>query len=542
MKILHKYVLKEHLGPLLFSLSTLTSLLLLNYIAKRLIDLVGKGLPWDVLLKFFGLSIPFTVALTLPMAVMVSTLYAFSRLAAESEITALRASGISLRSILTPVLLAAFGVTLLMIVFNDQIMPSTNHTLAKLQDDIARTKPTFALREQVINEIQPGRLYLRTNHIEEQSNKMREVTIYDLSDPSTRRTIYADSGNLAIAPNQTDLLMTLYNGSMQDVPTSNSEQLQRLFFDENMIAVKGVTNQYKQDSGSKIKGYRELTICETQAIYINRLEDEFARAQTRFVKNLAIARETGVELPEKILKRDTVPHSKFSLGGAYCAFVEMIGLKSWGIPDSIPPEENEWMTGLGRGPYGGLNLPTDMYPYDPDLPDVHQLGLPDSILYNPLYADSVQRLREAQRPKVDAVMLESDRMVMADRTVELARNQVEIHKKFALAAACFVFCLLGAPIALKFPRGGIGMTIGVSLIIFALYYVGLIAGSSLAIAGKVPAWAAMWAANFLFTVIAIYLLTRMRAESSSARGGGMAEYIDNLKLKWQNRKARKGQS
>ena len=107
MKILHRYVLKEHVGPLTFALTALTSILLLQYIGKHFGELVGKGLPTLVIAEFFGLSIPLTVALTLPMAVLVATLYAFSRLAAENEITALKASGVSLGSVLKPVLWAA---------------------------------------------------------------------------------------------------------------------------------------------------------------------------------------------------------------------------------------------------------------------------------------------------------------------------------------------------------------------------------------------------------------------------------------------------
>lgn len=536
MKILHKYILKEHLGPLVFSLTTLTSLLLLNYIAKRFGDLVGKGLPWSVIGKFFGLSIPFTVALTFPMAVLVATLYAFGRLASENEITALRASGVSLRAILTPVLIASFGLTVFMVIFNDQIMPNSNHTLAKLQMDIARTKPTFALREQVINEVQPGRLYLRANHLDEGSNKMREVTIYDLSDGSRRRTIYADSGNMAMAPNYRDLLMTLYDGSMQDVPTDNPSQLQRLFFDEDLIVVRNVANQYSQDSGAMVKGDREMTVCEMQN-EVKRLEDEYGIAQTRLARNLEIARKNGVEISPDVAEADLSPKSGRTIGWAYCAFLSKIGLKSWTAPPDTVPED-DWMY-YGGSPYSQFRMP--MLPaYDPSLPDISELGLPDSILYNPLYQDSIQKLLEAHEPKVDPVILESDRIVMTQRTYELARYEVEIHKKFALAVACFVFTLLGAPIALRFPRGGVGMTIGVSLVVFAIYYVGLITGSSLAIAGRVPAWASMWAANAIFTVLALYLISRMGKESSTSRGGGLQDKIDAWKEKLSRSKKRTG--
>ena len=166
-RILNRYVLKEHVGPLLFALTTLTSLLLLNYVAKQFGNLVGKGLSWGVIAEFFLLSIPFTVAMTLPMAVLVSTLYAFSRLAAENEITALKASGVSMARVLVPVLWGATFLAGVMLAFNDQVLPRANHRLRVLQGDIARKKPTFALREQVINEVQPGKFYLKAGHLDE---------------------------------------------------------------------------------------------------------------------------------------------------------------------------------------------------------------------------------------------------------------------------------------------------------------------------------------------------------------------------------------
>ncbi len=74
MKIINRYVLKEHVGPFVFALSALTSLLLLQYIARRFGDLVGKGLSWQIIVEFFVLSLPFTMAMTLPMAVLVAVL------------------------------------------------------------------------------------------------------------------------------------------------------------------------------------------------------------------------------------------------------------------------------------------------------------------------------------------------------------------------------------------------------------------------------------------------------------------------------------
>jgi lipopolysaccharide export system permease protein len=103
---------------------------------------------------------------------------------------------------------------------------------------------------------------------------------------------------------------------------------------------------------------------------------------------------------------------------------------------------------------------------------------------------------------------------------------VELHKKFAISIACTVFVLVGAPIALRFPRGGVGLVIGVSLAIFGIYYIGLIAGEALADKGYVTPFLAMWAANILLTIVGLFLLARMGHESATSRGGDLGEMLD----------------
>jgi lipopolysaccharide export system permease protein len=105
-----------------------------------------------------------------------------------------------------------------------------------------------------------------------------------------------------------------------------------------------------------------------------------------------------------------------------------------------------------------------------------------------------------------------------------------------------VFVLLGAPIALRFPRGGVGLTIGVSLFVFALYYVCLIAGESIAKRGLMPAVVSMWMANVIFATVALWMLAKMGQEGSTARGGDMRELFDAIrgairtKTGWKNRR------
>ena len=123
-------------GPFLFALGALTSIMLLNQVARRFGALVGKGLPWTVIAEVFGLSIPFIVAITLPMAVLMAVLYTFTHLAADNEVTAMRASGISVFQVVKPVFLVGIVVAVASFLFSDQVLPRSNSQLRNLLLDV----------------------------------------------------------------------------------------------------------------------------------------------------------------------------------------------------------------------------------------------------------------------------------------------------------------------------------------------------------------------------------------------------------------------
>src|SRR2546423_3510986 len=102
VRTISRYLLRQHVAPLGFALAALTSLMLIQQIAKQLSSLLGKGLPTSVIIEVFLLSVPFIVAVTLPMAVLVAVLHVFTRLAADNEITAMQAGGVSLRRGVAP--------------------------------------------------------------------------------------------------------------------------------------------------------------------------------------------------------------------------------------------------------------------------------------------------------------------------------------------------------------------------------------------------------------------------------------------------------
>ncbi len=195
MGVLTRYLIRVHVGPFLFALSTLTALIFLNAVAQRIDGLLGKGLSWRVVVEFLALSLPHTIALSLPMSVLVAVLYAFSEMTSSNEITAMSAGGIRPARLILPLVGMGALMTGVMLYFNDVVLPESNHRLKNLMVDIARKSPTLELREQIVNEISTEvgfeRYFLTATRIDRVENTLEEVTIFDGNNPSRRRTTYA---------------------------------------------------------------------------------------------------------------------------------------------------------------------------------------------------------------------------------------------------------------------------------------------------------------------------------------------------------------
>ena len=136
-------------------------------------------------------------------------------------------------------------------------------------------------------------------------------------------------------------------------------------------------------------------------------------------------------------------------------------------------------------------------------------------------------IQRAQLSNWAQVATAGDRETEADRRAD--RFSVEVHKKWSISFACISFVIIGIVMALRFPRGGIGLVIGGGLLIFSIHYIGLTAGESLADRGLIRPWEAMWAPNIVLTFIGLIGLIRVSRESGSTRGGDFQEILDGFR-------------
>lgn len=569
MKLLTRYVIREHAGPLVFALSALTSLLMLQYVARQLANLAGKGLPWAAIGKFFVLSLPFTVAMTLPMAVLVATLYAFGRMAAEHEITAFKASGVRVRSLMAPVLVCAFLLSLFMVWFNDQLLPRTNHELRILNSDIARTKPTLALKEQVMNPI-TDQFFMRVARVDARTNRMYDVTIYDLRKGPERQTIYADSGVFLLDARGEDLQLQLMDGHAQEFLRGDAKRLQRTYFRTQTVQLRGIVQQFEATAEDNYRGDREQTVCQMHRTYMENAR-EFKRLRDEYMDQAGRLAGKG-----KLITVSRDRPGKELLSTFYCetmgSRLAQLFLPKKARAQAVQPPAGQQPPGQ-QPPTPPVTQPVVQPPVPAPTPStvtppvitpVDSAALKAAMRRDSIMQDSTQRgilpdslkpdsLKQRDSTAVAATVLADSTSVYAT-AMRAAQQQllaqrevldglsVEIHKKFALSFACIVFVLFGPPIALRFPRGGVGATIGVSIVVFGLYYVCLMGGEALADKGKLPAFIAMWIANVLFSLAGIALLWRVESTTDASRGGGLREWLADRAVRRQLARERKARA
>ncbi len=212
MTRLDRYFLAELTPPFFGGLVVMTLILLLDRLFDLMEMIFRKGLSVGTVVEVFGLSLPFMLALTVPMAVLISVLVTFGRLSADFEILALKSLGVSTLRILRAPLAAAVGVFVAMAVFNNTVLPEANHRLKNLLIDIAQKKPTVSLEERVFNRLGDRLLYIGRK--DDRTNKVYEVLLEEKT-PEGVRTILADSGRLGGKKDEY-LVLDLYHGEVHE--------------------------------------------------------------------------------------------------------------------------------------------------------------------------------------------------------------------------------------------------------------------------------------------------------------------------------------
>jgi len=345
VKILKRYILKEHLSPFLISLLVVTFVLLIDRIIDLLNLIIEKKLPWQTIAELFGLSLPYMLALSIPMAVLVATILAFGRMSVDREIIAIKSSGVNVYSMIGPLVATAVLLTGLMVYFNHWFLPNTNHKLKNLMLKIAYYKPMTIIKPNEYTTFMDYTVFAKTTS----DTLLTDVLIYDRSQTRYPRTVFAKTGNVLQKDNGNSLQIILNNGEMHERNEKEPGKYQITTFGRYVINVRDLgTRMDYFETG--YRSDREMTLPQIVAsLKGNKQELEAKRKETenlskrleltrlgpasytrevevrRLQSMLQMAKDRQTDLKEQVHSLQVEFHKKFSISFAIVIFV-LIGI------------------------------------------------------------------------------------------------------------------------------------------------------------------------------------------------------------------------
>jgi lipopolysaccharide export system permease protein len=278
---LYRYILRAHIGPFLFSVSTLMFLFLLQFVMKFIDQLVGKGLSAWVIIELVGLNLSWMLVLAVPMSVLVAILMAFGDLSSKNEITAMKASGVSTYRMLAPVLFGGLLIGVALAWFNNVVLPESNHRLKALTVDIRNKRPTLSLVDGVFSQEIQGYSIL-VKKASQKTNDLQGITIYDYTNPSINVTITAEQGRISFSPDYRKLIMDLNDGEIHQLDLINRSAYRRVHFQTHRIAMNVEGFDFERSQASAFsRGDRELG-ASTMLAVVDSLEKAKAQLEGDF--------------------------------------------------------------------------------------------------------------------------------------------------------------------------------------------------------------------------------------------------------------------
>ncbi len=260
MRILRNYFLKEFIGPLCMALGVLTFVMILGNLIKIAELVINKGVDIFSVSRLFISMIPYLFTYTLPISSLVAVLLSLGRLSSDNEIIAIRAAGINMFSLIAPLLIVGTMLSLVLVVFNDKVIPYAHYATRKIMVDIGVKNPTAALEPGVfINSFEKYILFIY--RIEE--HKMYNVRIYEPQENKPTRTIVAKRGEFLSIPEKKMVKLKLIDGTADEPDPENPANFYKLNFKTYFITLN-LANAQKSDKIEKKP--KDMTIAELIAM------------------------------------------------------------------------------------------------------------------------------------------------------------------------------------------------------------------------------------------------------------------------------------
>lgn len=480
IKRLHSYMLQRFLPLLAMTFFICLFIVLMQFLWKSIDDLVGKGLEVSVIGELFFYAALTMVPMALPLAVLLASLMVFGNLGENFELTAMKASGISLFRIMKPLTIVMILIAIGAFFFQNNVLPVAQTKMWTLLFSVRQKTPEVEIPQRSFYDQIPNmNLYVERKNAE--TGMLYDMIIYDLSRGlDNTRVILADSGRFNFTEDKTRLYLHLYTGEMFENMRDNSMGLS------------------SASSGSYLP-FRRESFTEKEVYFpfdanFNRIDEGGIRSQY-----------VGQNISE-------LKHSIDSIGRQ----VDSIG--------------NIYARDLLTTPYFGMQARSynrrtgAIEQHEVPLRGVHKLYDVDSLFEapDPGYAKSYvsQALAKAKRQQQD---YQYRSLVLAEQAKLMRRHDIELERKFTLSFACIIFFFIGAPLGAIIKKGGLGTPLVISVLLFIVYYIIDNAGYKMARDGKVPVWEGIWLSSAVLLSLGVFLTYKAAGDSAEFKFDGLVK-------------------
>ena len=269
MLLIDKYLIREMTIPFFISLLIITFLLFINFLLRAIDRFLGKGLEFLTILEYLILNLAWIVALSVPMAVLLATLATFGKLSEDNEINAMRSTGIGFFTILRAPVIFGTLIAILLIIFNNIILPEMNFKARLLSGDIYKKRPDISIEPGIFVDNIPGYNMIIS---EKKNGIMYDIRILSKGQNKSQTTIHSDSGKITTMADA--FLLTLFDGEIHELENKDYTNYRRIIFEEHKIIIPAndiLLN--RRDSSNRTD--REMTIpmiLDKIASYDNKIE------------------------------------------------------------------------------------------------------------------------------------------------------------------------------------------------------------------------------------------------------------------------------
>ncbi len=268
MRILRDYVLKEFSYSFFLTLVVFTFVFLVGNIITLANYIINKGVDPISVLKLFAFLVPWLLSFTLPIAVLTASILAFGRLSADGELTAMKASGISLYRISMPIVMVGILLSFFAFYLNDQVSPNASFASRRVLKEIGIRSPAAALEEGTF--IRGFENYIIFIH-EIKRNKLKNIRIYQPQENKPTRTIVAEAGEINSIPEKNLIELKLYNGTSEEPSPTDPDSFYKLNFKTYFMSLD-LSKVFKNEKIQKKT--REMTISEIKAEIANCIDQK----------------------------------------------------------------------------------------------------------------------------------------------------------------------------------------------------------------------------------------------------------------------------